>query len=409
MDTANANKTSRRDLLKSGGVAGASILAAPYILSSKAWAQKEPVRVAVVQDMSKTYGLIGDLHAKGLKMAFDEAGNEVMGRKIELVIEDTGGDAAVTLSKTKKVLSTFKPHFFTGPIASSNYAAIKDEMFRSKAIWLLLTQGAGAEDTVLPICNRNAFSVSWNNWQLSAPFADWAYKNIAKEFWTGYADYNWGQGAAAVFKEQFEKNGGKITGSIAPPLGTSDYSPYLSKVLAAKPPGIFCFFAGGDAVNFVKQWHQFGLHKVTKLTGQGFMIEEEVLPAQGEAAVGTISILSWARTLNNPANKAFTEKFMAAYKTPPAVFAMCAHDAGRVMMAAVKSAKSTDTNGLIKAIETMSIDSPRGNLKFDPVTHEATQTFYVRETKMVNGQPSNVVIAALPTIPTPAKACRLNA
>lgn len=79
------------------------------------------------------------------------------------------------------------------------------------------------------------------------------------------------------------------------------------------------------------------------------------------------------------------------------------------MMAAVKAANSTDTNGLIKAIETMSIESPRGTLKFDPVTHEATQTFYVRETKMVNGQPSNVVIATLPTVPTPAKACRLNA
>ena len=164
----------------------------------------------------------------------------------------------------------------------------------------MLTQGAGAEDTVLPICSRNAFSVTWNNWQLSWPFAQWAYENIAKEFWIGYADYNWGQGAGAVFRESFEQAGGKILGTITPPLGTGDYAPYLSQLAAEKPPAIYCFFAGGDAVNFVNQWQQFGLHKTTKLTGQGFMIEEEVLPAQGENALGTISVLNLGSHARRP-------------------------------------------------------------------------------------------------------------
>ena len=124
-----------------------------------------------------------------------------MGRKIEMIVEDSAADPALGLSKAKKVIATFKPHFFTGPIASNVYAAMKDAVTQSGAIWLLLTQGAGAEDTVLPICSRNAFGVSWNNWQLSSPFAQWAYDNIAKEFWLGYANYNWGQGAGAVFKE----------------------------------------------------------------------------------------------------------------------------------------------------------------------------------------------------------------
>ena len=401
--------STRRQLLKTAGLAGGSLFVAgaPFV-SRSAWSQSEPIRIAVVQDMSKTYGLLGDLHVKGLKLAFDSVGNEVMGRKIDLVVEDTANDPAVGLSKARKVISTFKPHFFTGPIASSTYAAMKDVVFRANTVWLLLTQGAGAEDTVLPLCSRNAFSVSWNNWQLSAPFAEWAYKNIAKEFWLGYADYNWGQGAGAVFKQAFEKAGGKILGTVAAPLGTADYAPYLSQLVAAKPPAIFCFFAGGDAVNFVKQWHQFGLHKTTKLTGQGFMVEEEVLPAQGEAALGTISVLNWALTLDVPANKAFRERFKAQYKTDPAIYAMTAYDAARVIIGAVNAAKSTETAALVRAIESMTLDSPRGTMKFDAATHEAVQPYYIRETKLVDGRPTNAVIANLPVVQTPAQACRLN-
>jgi branched-chain amino acid transport system substrate-binding protein len=403
-------KISRRRLLRNVGIAGSGVftVASPSVFVRSAWAQSEPIRIAVVQDMSKVYALVGDLHVKGLKLAFDAVGNEVLGRKIEMVVEDSAADPALGLSKAKKVIATFKPHFFTGPIASNEYAAMKDVVTHADTIWLLLTQGAGAEDTVLPICSRNAFSVSWNNWQLSSPFAQWAYENIAKEFWLGYANYNWGQGAGAVFKESFEKAGGKILGSITPPLGTADYAPYLSQLVAAKPPAIFCFFAGGDAVNFVKQWQQFGLHKSTKLTGQGFLAEEAVLPAQGEAAVGAITVLNWAATLDVPANKMFKEQFKEKYKAEPAIYAMIGYDAAHVIIQAVTAAKSTETAALIPAIENMTLDSPRGTLKFDHKTHEAIQRYYVRDTKLVDGQPASVVIADLPIVETPAKACNLT-
>jgi branched-chain amino acid transport system substrate-binding protein len=392
----------RRKLVASGGMFVAS---APFVVRS-ARAESEPIRVAIVQETP--YSMLGDLHIKGLKLAFDSVGNEVIGRKIDLVIEETTGDPASGLSKARRVLSTFKPHFFTGPISSNTYAAMKDEVLRTNTIWLLLTQGAGAEDTVLPICSRHAFIVSWNNWQLSAPFAKWAYANIAKEFWVGYMDYNWGQGAGAVFKEAFEQAGGKITGSIAAPIGAADYAPYLSKLVAAKPPAIFCFFAGPDAVNFVKQWNQFGLHKTTKLTGQGYLVEEEVLPAEGDAALGAITVLNWALTLDVPANKAFRELYKAKYNAEPTVFAVNAYDAGQVIIGSVSATKGTDLAALIPAIEGMTIDSARGKLKFNAATHETVQPYYIRETKLVDNRPTNVVIDTLPIVDTPAKACDLK-
>ncbi len=404
--------TTRRELLKSAGLAtGGGLMATslPAGFHTAMAASNEPIRVAIVVDISKVVSFLGNLYIKGIQMAFEEVGYEILGRKVEVVIEDTEANPAVGFAKAKKVLATFKPHFFVGPMASSTYAAMKDLVVRSNTIWLILTQGAGAEDTVLPICSRNAFSVSWNNWQLSYPFGQWAYKNIAKEFWLGFSNYNWGQGAAAVFKESFEKAGGKITGTIAPPFGTSDFAPFLARVVAAKPPAIYCFFAGGDAVNFVKQWNQFGLHKTTKLTGQGFVVDEAVLPAQGKAALGTTSILNWARTLDLPANKKFQDQFNARHKGkwPVAIYPITGYDAGRVIIEAVTKAKTTDTAKLVPVIENLTLDSPRGTLRFDPKTHELIQPYYIRETRLVGGRPTNVVIETLPATKTPAKACNL--
>jgi branched-chain amino acid transport system substrate-binding protein len=178
--------------------------------------------------------------------------------------------------------------------------------------------------------------------------------------------------------------------------------------VSSKPPAIFCFFAGGDAVNFVKQWQQFGLSKTTKLTGQGFLAEEAVLPAQGEAAVGAITVLNWAATLDIPANKVFKDQFKAKYNSEPAIYAMNGYDAAHIIIQAVTAAKSTETTALISAIENMTLDSPRGLVKFDQKTHEAIQRYYVRDTKLVAGQPESVVIADLPIVETPAKACHLT-
>ena len=87
---------------------------------------------------------------------------------------------------------------------------------------------------------------------------------------------------------------------------------------------------------------------------------------------------------------------------------MNGYDAAHTSIQAVTAAKSTEATALISAIETMTLDSPRGAVKFDHKTHEAIQRYYVRDTKMVAGQPQSVVIADLPIVETPAKACHLT-
>src|SRR3546814_7769654 len=88
----------------------------------------------------------------------------------------------------------------------------------------------------------------------------------------------------------------KVTEEIFPPLGNNDFSPYLATIRRDAPPGTFNFYAGTDAVRFVKQYAQYGLKKISKLTGSGFMLESDTLPAQGDSALGALSSLHYTDT-----------------------------------------------------------------------------------------------------------------
>src|SRR3546814_6888016 len=85
----------------------------------------------------------------------------------------------------------------------------------------------------------------------------------------------------------------KVTEEIFPTLGNNDFSPYLATIRRDAPPGTFNFYAGTDAVRFVKQNAQYGLKKISKLTGSGFMMESDNMLEQGDSALGAVSSLNY--------------------------------------------------------------------------------------------------------------------
>ena len=101
-------------------------------------------------------------------------------------------------------------------------------------------------------------------------------------------DYAAGEEAIAGFKKGFEEGGGKLVGEAMTPFGTTqDFQPFLAKARSAKPGAVFVFYAGAEAVSFVKQYEEFGLSESAPLYGSGFLTEGGVLTAQGEAATAS--------------------------------------------------------------------------------------------------------------------------
>ena len=168
-----------------------------------------------------------------------------------------------------------------------------------------------------------------------------------------------------------------MVGEAFPPLRTTkDYAPYLAKVKAAKPDTLFVFFAGGPAIQFVKQYDAFGLKKDIQLSGAGWLTSPLFLPAQGDAAAGFIGSLNYIPSIDTPTSKAFQTNFKAKTGRVGSEFAAQGYDTARLIFEALKQigGKTDDKMAFIEAMHSVKITGTRGSLRIDRKTNNILDT-----------------------------------
>jgi branched-chain amino acid transport system substrate-binding protein len=214
------------------------------------------------------------------------------------------------------------------------------------------------------------------------------------------ADYAAGEEAIAGFKKGFEEGGGKIVGEAMTPFGTTqDFQPFLAKARRSGAGAVFVFYAGAEAVSFVKQYQEFGLSESMPLYGSGFLTEGGVLTAQAGAAEGVQTSLHYATALDNEANTSFAEAYQAKTDKPPTVYAVQAWDSASVLDKAIKAAGALDGDALSTALGEVGeiTDSPRGTWSFE--SQSPVQEIYLREVRAEGDAVTNTVVESLGQVP----------
>ena len=402
-------KFTRRRFLATASVAAAGAAAGPWVL--RAQAQSGPVKVGVVLPYTGVYAELGVSITQGMKLVFARENDMVAGRKIEMIQEDDEMKPPVGIRKTEKLIDSDKVDILTGPVHSGILMGMRDKVHNSKTI--LIVSNAGADAISRERCSRWIFRTSFSNWQPNQPMGGWVAKNVSKEAFLIAPNYQAGKDMMNAFKETFVPAGGKVADEDYPKLGETDYAPYLTKIRQSGVKCVYCFFPGTDAVNFVKQYDQFGLKKSAKLCGAGFLTEPDVLPAQGQSALGIITGHFYSPLLDNPTNKKFVKDFRAQYggKLPDG-FACQGYDTAEVILRALRAVKghTQDKDKLVDAIAKVEFDSPRGRFRFDPKTHNVIQPFiYIREVKETALGLNNVPIDKVADVRDPGTGCTLPA
>lgn len=362
-----------------------------------------PLKVGVLLPYSKGPTQVGEDIIAGMSLYFDSGGGIVAGRKVELVKEDEESDPQVTAQKARKLIEQDKVDVLTGLAGSGAAASVRDVAHSSKAI--LLISNASANELSRARKSPYVFRTSFSNWQLSWALGAWVAKNVAKKVFVSASDDADGKEMVAGFKQTFIPAGGTVDGELFSRPGGNDYAAHLARIAQAKPGAAFIFYGGNDAVGFVKQYDQQGLKKDTKITGPGRLTGQHVLPAQGKAALGAITTLYWAQTLDNPENKKFVADYRRKYGREPSSYSVQGHDTARAIAEALaKTAGDTsDKEKLAKALEGVRFRSPRGSFQFDPTSHNVVQDIYIREVKEVGGKLVNVAIDSLRSVKDPGK------
>ncbi len=350
-------------------------LGAALALSAGGTARAADVNVAFVATLSGPAATLGKQLEDGFKLRLDQLGGKLGGEPAHVSIIDDELKPDVALTKLKAVMESRHINFVVGPIFTIVEAAIFKPVIRSGAIFI--SPNAGWSYLAGKGCNPHFFATSYENGQPHSVSGQYATDAGYKRVFLLAPDYQAGHEALAGFKSRYK---GTVVAEDYVPLTSMDFQSELAKIAQAKPDAIYAFLPGGLGINFVKQFHAAGL-RIPFLSA--FTVDESVLPAEGDAALGLYGGADWAPDLNNPTNKAFVAAFEAKYHYVPATYAAQAYDTASLIDAAVREAGgASDANKVAAAMMKADFKSVRGNFRFNH-NHYPIQDFYL--TKVVKG------------------------
>ena len=254
----------RRTVLKAGLAIGAMQVASPFVVKSLA---DEPIKIGLDNPLTGSFAALGKNELIGAQLAVDQinANNGILGRKVELLVEDsTSGDTATAVQKADKLIDRDKVDFLLGNINSALAQAMANES-NQKGVFHIVP-GGHTDSVTGTQCHWNVFRVC-NTTRMETNSVSKVLLAYGKKWYFITTDYAFGHGLQAGFEASLKDAGGTELGADYTPLGTTDFSANLIKAQSTNPDAIILLLAGDDMINCLKQAVQFGLDKKFHIAG----------------------------------------------------------------------------------------------------------------------------------------------
>ena len=385
----------RRTFLK--GAAGAGITAAAGTHTPLIFAQSnEPIRVGLLTVKTGPLASGGIDMERGMVMYLRERNNMLAGRKVELVVADTGGVPATARTKTQELVEKNRVNVLIGPLAAFEALAI-DDYIRQQSMPTLSV--AAAEDMTQRKPNPWFVRATSTSSQCAHPLADYAAKTMKMKRIALIADdIAYGHEMCAGFQRVFEESGGKVVQKFFPPLTVPDYGTYLAQ-LKTNVDGIFLGFAGSNGFRYLRQFNEYGLMgKVTPIGGMT-ALDEAVLRNMGDEAIGIVTSCWYSAELENPVNRVFAPAFRKEFKYDPGFYAAATYTNGAVLESALNEVKGKieDKPAFMKALRGTKTMTCRGPVSFDEYGN-VVGNVYIRRVERKEGRLVNSVIYTYPGV-----------
>lgn len=308
----------------------------------------DPVRIAVLTDMSGPYSGFSATNVDAAKMAIKDFGGKLLGRDIEFFYRDHQSKADLGNQKAKELFEKENVDAIFDCPNSAAALAVSNQALTNKKLFFSITSGTTRNTG--PDCNRYTFDWAWNDYSVVTSVGLWAVEKLGKKWYTITADYAWGHDLFKHLSNALKEKGGILLGNDMVAMGTADFSPYILNAMKTNPEVLALLNAGKDAVNSTKQVMEFGLKKKTKII-HGFLSIDDIKAVGQEVFAGGYLSGSWDWKLSNPGVKEFVEKWKLQFNRPPNAMNAATYSCVTQYMEAVKRAGTKDSKAVIKALE----------------------------------------------------------
>jgi branched-chain amino acid transport system substrate-binding protein len=310
---------------------------------------KPPLKLGAILDMS---GLYADITGTGsetaAKMAAEDFGGTVLGRKIEIIAADHLNKADLSASIARDMLDNQGVEAIVDVAASATaLAAAEIAKARGK---IIMFNGPGSIRLSNEACGPFTVHYVFDTYAQANVTGLAAVKQGLDTWFFLSADYAFGADLERDTTNVVVKSGGKVLGSVKHPLNTSDFSSFLLQAQSSKAKVIGLANAGGDTINAIKQAAEFGIvkggQKLSPLLAFITDIDSVGLPT----AQGLLLAEAFYWDLNDD-TRAFSKRFMARTKRVPTSAQAGVYSSVSHYLEAVKAAGSTDAAAVMKLMK----------------------------------------------------------
>jgi branched-chain amino acid transport system substrate-binding protein len=327
-------------------------------------------------------------------MALQEAGGKVGGREVEFFKVDDESEPSKGVENANKLVQRDKVDVLIGTVHSGVQMGIH-KVARETGV-LSIIPNAGMHAATRALCAPNVFRTSFTNSQPTLALGKvMMAKGHKKAVWITWK-YAAGDEAGEGFKEGYLAAGGTIVKELGLPFPNVEFQALLTEIASIKPDAVACFFSGGGASKFIRDYAAAGLAGKIPLYGSGFLTEGLLDDELAPSAQGIVTTLHYSTSLATKRNDAFRLAYAKAFKMQPDVYAVQGYDADQLLIqgAAAVNGDLSNKKALYAAMENAVIDSPRGKWTMSKA-HNPVQDIYVRVVKGKENVVQGVAVKAL--------------
>lgn len=297
-----------------------------------------PLKVGFLAPLTGNLAGPGKDLRDGFLLYLEQNNNKLGGREVDLTLEDDQGSPDAGIQAARRMVTRVRVDIVVGPLLGNVGLAVGDYMgttgiplfypipsseafLRDKPDTLFLAGGTAAQDAH----------------PLGAYAAEEGYKKVL----TICSDYSFGHELCGGFVNSFTDHGGKVTRQLWPPLGTSDFGPFISQMTSGDYDAIYTGVVGADAIRLVAAYRSFGLDDKAPLLASLQPMDESLVPAMGEDAIGLLSSGHWVEGRDDEVTRAFVDSYEESFKKIPGYYSASGYLAGEWIDGALSETDGT--------------------------------------------------------------------
>jgi len=341
-------------------------------------ASKGLIKIGAIYDFAGPCYMYSESAINGIRIAMEEINGKggILGRKLDMIVRDTEAKVDVGARETKDLILREKVDFLMGPCSSGVSLAM--QVVHAEYKVMRVVGIANTEAMTVDKFTPYIFQVVPNTYMEATANTRYLMKKVptAKKFCTIGPDYEFGRREETAFADEIKKlvPDSEILYQAWPKPGETDFTSFITAIMAKKPDAIHSSLFGGDLVAFTKQASPYGFFKTPFMA----LYDLPVLVALGaDAPEGTFGFGRGCFFMDpNPKMMEFVGKYRKVRGAYPDSWSVMAYDTIYLIKAAIEKAKTAETEAVIKAMEGITFDSLRGKFTIRALDHMGTVPCY---------------------------------